>query len=94
MLLCLIDSMENQDVATVDFPGQFMQAYLDDKVMHLRLYSKVDKLVISIDPNGWAILVLVEGRSNNISQIRNALIIWDFEAWKLKKLLDTLCGVF
>jgi len=52
MLLCLIDSMENQDVATVDFPGQFMQAYLDDKVMHLRLYSKVDKLVISIDPNG------------------------------------------
>lgn len=36
MLSCVIDAKEGRDVATVDIPGAFMQADMDDLV-HMRL---------------------------------------------------------
>jgi len=36
MLSCTLDANEQRDVATVNIPGAFMQAYMDDEVVHLR----------------------------------------------------------
>eukprot|EP00957_Ditylum_brightwellii_P084697 6439847-Ditylum_brightwellii.AAC.1 len=36
MLSCIIDVMEGRDVATVDIPGAFMQAEMDDAV-HMKI---------------------------------------------------------
>jgi len=34
-MYCNIDAMGHRDVATVDIPGAFMQADMDDEVVHL-----------------------------------------------------------
>jgi len=36
----VINTKENHDVATVDIPGEFMQADMDEKV-HMRLEGKM-----------------------------------------------------
>jgi hypothetical protein len=41
VLSCIIDGMENKDVATVDIPGAFMQADMDEEVVHLKLHGKM-----------------------------------------------------
>jgi len=41
MLSCLIDSIQGRDIATVDIPGSYMQAEMDDEVLHLRLYGNI-----------------------------------------------------
>jgi hypothetical protein len=33
LLTCGIDAKEGRDGATVDIPGAFMQAYMDDKII-------------------------------------------------------------
>jgi hypothetical protein len=33
LLTCAIDAKEGRDVATVDIPGAFMQAYMDDEII-------------------------------------------------------------
>jgi len=49
MLSCVIDAMEKRDVATVDIPGAFMQADMDDTV-HMKLEGKMAELLVRIDP--------------------------------------------
>jgi hypothetical protein len=49
-LTCLIDTCEGRDVATVDIPGAFMQADMDDLV-HLRLTGHMVDLLLGIDPD-------------------------------------------
>ena len=49
MLSSVIDAKENRDVATVDIPGAFMQADMDD-VVHMRLEGKMAELLVKIDP--------------------------------------------
>ena len=49
MLSCIIDAEEGRDVATVDIPGAFMQADMDELV-HVKLEGKMAELITSLDP--------------------------------------------
>jgi len=48
MLSCLIVYIQGREIATVDFPGEFIQADMDDEMVHLRLYGKMAVLLIRI----------------------------------------------
>ena len=47
-----IDAHENRDVATIDVPGAFMQADMDDTV-HIRIDGAMADLLIRIDPEKY-----------------------------------------
>jgi hypothetical protein len=49
MLSCVIDAKERRDVATVDLPGAFMQADMEDTV-HMKLEGKMAELLVKCDP--------------------------------------------
>ena len=42
--------MEMRDIATIDIPGAFMQADMDEEVVHLRLHGKMAELLVQLDP--------------------------------------------
>jgi hypothetical protein len=48
MLSCLIDAKENRDVTSVDIPGAFMQADMEDLV-HMKLEGKMAELLVKVD---------------------------------------------
>jgi Reverse transcriptase (RNA-dependent DNA polymerase) len=48
MLSCSIDAAENRDVATLDIPGAFMHADMDDEV-YMILEGKMAELLVSLD---------------------------------------------
>jgi len=50
ILSCIIVGMENRDVATVYIPGVFIQAYMDEVVVHLKLHEKMAKLLVQLAP--------------------------------------------
>jgi hypothetical protein len=64
-LTCLIDAHEGRDVATVDIPGAFMQADMDDLV-HLRLTGKMVDLLLDIDQDKYDPFVAQEGKEKVI----------------------------
>ena len=41
MLPCTLDANEQKDMTTVNIPGAFMQADMDDEVVHLRPHGKL-----------------------------------------------------
>jgi hypothetical protein len=49
MLSCVIDANEEQDVATVNIPGAFMQANMD-KLVHMQLEGTMAELLVKLDP--------------------------------------------
>ena len=49
MPLCAVNAMEARDFATVDLPGAFMQADMEDTV-HMKLEGKMAELLVRIDP--------------------------------------------
>jgi hypothetical protein len=49
MLSCTIDTLEGRDVATVDIPGAFMQADMDETV-HVKLEGTMAELFTRLDP--------------------------------------------
>ena len=53
MLSCVIDAKESRDVATVDIPGAFMLADMDDKVF-MKLEGKMAELLVQLDPDQYA----------------------------------------
>jgi hypothetical protein len=59
MLSCVIDAAEHRDVATVDIPGAFMQADMDDTV-HVKLEGKMVDLLVKIEPKLYRKYVLIE----------------------------------
>lgn len=91
MLSCVIDAMEARDVATVDIPGAFMQADMDD-VVHMKLEGKMAELLVRIDPKlyrkhiqihrGKQVLY-VELKKALYGTLKAALLFW-------KKLTSTL----
>jgi hypothetical protein len=46
---CLIDAKEHRYVTTVDIPGAFMQANMEDLV-HMKLEGKMAELLVNLDP--------------------------------------------
>ena len=49
-LSCIIDAMERRKVATVDIPGAFMQADIDE-IVHVKLVGDLARLLIRVDPS-------------------------------------------
>eukprot|EP00957_Ditylum_brightwellii_P186932 14235439-Ditylum_brightwellii.AAC.1 len=49
MLSCIIGAMEERDVTTVDIPGAFMQAEMDN-VIHMKIEGTMAKLLTKLDP--------------------------------------------
>lgn len=50
LLTCLIDAMENRDIATVDIPGAFMQSYLEGNDLHMKLEGKMVDILAKLNP--------------------------------------------
>jgi hypothetical protein len=49
MLSATIDAMEESDVATVDIPGAFIQADINE-VIDMEFYGKIVKVLVRLDP--------------------------------------------
>jgi hypothetical protein len=49
MLSATINAMEERDITTVDIPGAFTQADIDE-VVHIRLEGKIAKILVRMDP--------------------------------------------
>jgi hypothetical protein len=60
LLSCTIDAHEGRDVATVDIPGAFMQADMDDTV-HMRIEGSMADLLIRLDPAYYSQFVETRG---------------------------------
>jgi hypothetical protein len=58
-LSCLIDAMENRDVATLDIPGAFMHADMDELV-HMKLEGPLAELLTKVDPGKYRKYVSTE----------------------------------
>ena len=50
LLSCDKDEMESQDVATIHIPGTFMQADVDEKVVHLCIHRKMADPLAQLAP--------------------------------------------
>jgi hypothetical protein len=84
MLSVVIDAMEGRDVATVDIPGAFMQADIDE-VVHVKFEGKIAEMLVKLDPklyrkyvkdeNGKTILY-VELLKALYGTLKAALLFW------------------
>jgi hypothetical protein len=73
MLSCVIDAKEHRDVATVDLPGAFMQADMDE-VVHMRMEGKMAELLVRINPQLYRKYVVIEGTKKVLYvELRKAL---------------------
>jgi len=60
MITCIINAAENRgDVATVDVPGAFMHADMDD-IVHVRVIGKMAELLVKIDPEKYGPYLILE----------------------------------
>jgi Reverse transcriptase (RNA-dependent DNA polymerase)/Zinc knuckle len=94
LLSCVIDAMEHRDVATVDIPGAFMQADMDE-VVHMRLEGKMAELLVKINPkiyrkyvqniNGKPVLY-VELKKALYGTLKAALLFWKRLTAELKSI--------
>jgi len=65
--------MEKRDVATIDLPGAFMQADMDEEVVHLCLHGKMAELV-QLDPKLYQKYVqLTKGKPMLYVKLQKAL---------------------
>jgi hypothetical protein len=84
LLTCAIDALERRDVATVDIPGAFMQADMDE-VVHMKLEGQMAELLVRLDPklyrkylhsnNGKPVLY-VELKKALYGTLKAALLFW------------------
>ena len=49
-LSCIIDALEGREVVTLDIPGAFMQADVDE-IIHVKLVGGLADLLIKVDPS-------------------------------------------
>jgi Reverse transcriptase (RNA-dependent DNA polymerase) len=92
-LTSVIDAHEGRDVATVDIPGAFMQADMDD-VVHMKLEGTMAELLVKLDPklyrkyvqttNGKSVLY-VQLKKALYGTLKAALLFWKKLTTKLKE---------
>ena len=76
MLTSVIDAKENRDMATIDIPGAFMQADMDD-VMHMKLEGKMVELLVKVDPKLYHQHEQMEGGKTVLYvELKKALYGW------------------
>ena len=71
-LLCVIDAMERRKVATVDIPGAFMQADIDELV-HVKLVGDLARLLIRVDLSYERFVVEEKGKPVIYTELDKAL---------------------
>ena len=91
MLSATIDAMEEWDVATVDIPGAFMQADIDE-VIHVKFEGEIAEILVRMDPklyrkyvkdeNGKTVLYM-ELLKALYGTLRAALLFWKLLSSKL-----------
>jgi hypothetical protein len=91
MLSATIDATEERDVATVDIPGAFMQADIDELV-HVKFEGEIAEMLVKMDPklyrkyvkdeNGKTVLY-VELLKALYGTMRAALLFWKLLSRKL-----------
>jgi hypothetical protein len=91
MLSAVIDAMERRDVATVDIPGAFMQADIDE-VVHVKFEGEIAEMLVKLDPklyrkyvrdeNGKSVLY-VELLKASYGTLKAALLFWKLLSKKL-----------
>jgi hypothetical protein len=99
-LTCLIDAHEGRDVATVDIPGAFMQADMDDLV-HLRLTGRIVDILLEVDKTAYAPYVTYEGKEKVLyvellkalyGTLKAARLFWLLLSGKLQEWGFTING--
>jgi hypothetical protein len=86
-----IYEMEERDLVTVDIPGAFMQADIDE-VVHVRFEGEISKILVRMDPklyekyvrddNGKAVLYVELMKALYVT-LRDALLFWKLLSSKL-----------
>ena len=73
MLTCMINAAEHRDVATVDIPGMFMQADMDELV-HVKLEGKMINLLMKLEPKlYWKYILIEKGKPILYVELKKAL---------------------
>ena len=72
LLSCMIDAMENRDVATLDIPGAFMQAMIDEE-LHIKFDEELIDLLCQVDPSLSQYVTMEGGRRVLYTKLNKAL---------------------
>ena len=71
-LSCMIDAMENRNVVTLDIPGAFMQADIDE-IVHVKLHEELADLLVKIDPSYAKFVTYENGKRVIYTELDKAL---------------------
>jgi len=83
-LSCIIDAMEGRDIATVNIPGAFMQADMDELVF-VKIGGTMLDALVQLTPSIYQSHVLIENRRKALyarlqkalyGTVRAALLFW------------------
>jgi Reverse transcriptase (RNA-dependent DNA polymerase) len=94
MLSCVIDAAEKRDVATVDIPGAFLHADMEDKVL-MKLEGTMAELLVLLDPELYKKFVqtrnnktvlYVELKKALYGTLKAALLFWKLLSQELKNM--------
>ena len=67
MISAVVDAKEEQDVATIDIPGAFMQADMDELV-HVKFEGEMAEMLVRMDPSLYRKFIMDEnGKSSSMS---------------------------
>ena len=69
---CMIDAMEDRDMATLDIPGAFMQAMIDEEV-HIKFDGELIDLLCQVDPSLSKFIGIENGKKVLYTQLNKAL---------------------
>ena len=96
ILLCMIDAMEVQEVATADVPGTFLQTYYYKDDIHIKLEVAMVTLLEEIEPKHYKDFIYTDkhGRKCMYAEAKKAiyvtlessLLFWG----KLSKILEEM----
>jgi hypothetical protein len=92
MLSATIDALEGRDVATVDIPGAFMQADIDE-VVHVKFEGEMAEMLVKLDPklyrkyvkneNGKSVLYVELVLKALYGTLKAVLLFWKLLSKKL-----------
>jgi hypothetical protein len=91
MLSATVDAMEDRDVVTVDIPGAFMQADIDE-VVHVKFEGEIAEMLVRMDPKLYRkyvkdehgkLVLYVELLKALYRTLRAALLFWKLLSSKL-----------
>ena len=72
LLSCMMDAMEKRDVATIDIPSAFMQAFIDELV-HIKFDDEIIDLLCEVDPSLKQYVAYENGKRVLYTKLNKAL---------------------